>query len=240
MWPYVDKRRCGSGSSRATRCIPPPRAELRQGPPPSTRSTTRSGSSIHCGARRARGREVAPGLVGRGLDEIGAASATHSSRGRNEVMYHVGRPGHERTMDGPQAWRIDGPQRTPTSAPSSARLAMPVVGIRPPSPDHANAGSSSCVAPSRPALLHPHAKRIIAASWPARSSRSWTRGWSTHRVHGDYWLPRTRQRGRGLRPWPRSSRRGAGGLEYARRGRYWRPVHGRRPIRPGSQPSRRS
>ena len=71
-----------------------------------------------------------------------AASARRFLEGRrNEVMYHVGRPGHERHMDRVlKAWGIDGHNSHTNVCSSSARLGYALWrGYDRPSPDHANA-----------------------------------------------------------------------------------------------------
>src|SRR5215510_4359510 len=58
------------------------------------------------------------------LDEIGGRIRKAFLEGRrNEVMYHVGRPGHERTMDRIlKAWGIDGHNSHTNVCSASARL----------------------------------------------------------------------------------------------------------------------
>ncbi len=76
------------------------------------------------------------------LDDIGARirKAIDEDR-RNEVMYHVGRPGHERHMDRVlQAWGIDGHNSHTNICSSAARLGYALwLGSDRPSPDHAHA-----------------------------------------------------------------------------------------------------
>jgi len=76
------------------------------------------------------------------LEEIGGRIRRAFLEGRrNEVLYHVGRPGHERTMDRIlKAWGIDGHNSHTNVCSSSARLGYALwSGYDRPSPDHANA-----------------------------------------------------------------------------------------------------
>jgi len=76
------------------------------------------------------------------LDEIGGRIRKAFLEGRqSEVMYHVGRPGHERTMDRVlKAWGIDGHNSHTNVCSASARLGYALwSGYDRPSPDHANA-----------------------------------------------------------------------------------------------------
>ena len=148
-----------SASSRATRCTRPraaataPRARPRinqiDDPErilyPLKRAGARGGGQVGArhlgrGARRHRRR----------------ASARRSSRAaRNEVMYHVGRPGHERHMDRVlQAWGIDGHNCHTNVCSASARLGLRAVDAATtgPAPTTRTRASSCCSRPtSRPA-----------------------------------------------------------------------------------------
>ena len=81
------------------------------------------------------------------------------------MMYHVGRPGHERAMDRVlKAWGIDGRNSTPTSCSASARLGYALwCGYDRPSPDHARARFILLLSSHLEAghYFNPHAQRII-------------------------------------------------------------------------------
>jgi hypothetical protein len=100
------------------------------------------------------------------LDEIGGRIRKAFLEGRrNEVMYHVGRPGHERVMDRIlKAWRIDGHNSHTNVCSASARLGYALwSGYDRPSPDHANARFILLLSSHLEAghYFNPHAQRII-------------------------------------------------------------------------------
>jgi len=86
---------------------------------------------------------------------------------RNEIMYHVGRPGEdgfvERTL---QAWGIDGHNSHTNVCSSSARLGYALwMGFDRPSPDHANADYILLLSAHLETghYFNPHAQRITEA-----------------------------------------------------------------------------
>ena len=84
---------------------------------------------------------------------------------RDEVMYHVGRPGHERAMDRVlKAWGIDGHNSHTNVCSSSARLGYALwSGYDRPSPDHANARVILLLSSHLESghYFNPHAQRIV-------------------------------------------------------------------------------
>ena len=125
-----------------------------------------------------------------------AASARRSSEGRrNEVMYHVGRPGRGRLRRARPAGLGRRRPQLHTNICSSgarARLRASGCGFDRPSPDHANAR----VHPA--ALLAPRDRATTSTRTPSGSSRASRRGAKlvvstracrTPRRMADYWLP---------------------------------------------------
>jgi anaerobic selenocysteine-containing dehydrogenase len=100
------------------------------------------------------------------LEEIGARIRRAFQEGRrNEVMYHVGRPGHERTMDRIlKAWGIDGHNSHTNVCSASARLGYALwSGYDRPSPDHAQARFILLLSSHLESghYFNPHAQRIV-------------------------------------------------------------------------------
>jgi anaerobic selenocysteine-containing dehydrogenase len=100
------------------------------------------------------------------LDEIGGRIRRAFLEGRRrEVMYHVGRPGHERTMDRVlKAWGIDGHNSHTNVCSASARLGYALwSGYDRPSPDHARARVILLLSAHLESghYFNPHAQRII-------------------------------------------------------------------------------
>ena len=102
------------------------------------------------------------------LDDIAGRirKALDEKRG-NEVMYHVGRPGHEAFMERLlQAWGIDGHNSHTNICSSSARLGYQMTfGFDRPSPDYENAQLMLLVSAHLESghYFNPHAQRIIDA-----------------------------------------------------------------------------
>jgi anaerobic selenocysteine-containing dehydrogenase len=84
---------------------------------------------------------------------------------RNEIMYHVGRPGHDGYMDRVlQSWGIDGHNSHTNVCSASARLGYALWhGADRPSPDHANARFILLISSHLETghYFNPHAQRII-------------------------------------------------------------------------------
>ena len=143
--------------SRAAAAAPAPRASSRR-----TRSRIPIASSIRCSATGARG----DGRVG--ARDVGRGARRHRRRAsarrfvegrRDEMMYHVGRPGEDgyanRVL---QAWGVDGHNSHTNVCSSSARLGHFLwTGDDRPSPDYANARDhpAALVAPRDRPLLQP-------------------------------------------------------------------------------------
>src|SRR4029453_14017487 len=112
---------------------------------------------------------------------------------RNEVMYHVGRPGHERTMDRIlKAWRIDGHNSHTNVCSSSARLGYVLwSGYDRPSPDHANARFILLLSSHLEAghYFNPHAQRIIEGKLAGAKLAVMDPRLSNTASRADYWLP---------------------------------------------------
>jgi len=128
------------------------------------------------------------------LDEIGGRirKAFLENR-RNEVMYHVGRPGHERTMDRIlKAWRIDGHNSHTNVCSASARLGYALwSGYDRPSPDHANARFILLLSAHLEAghYFNPHAQRIIDGKLAGAKLAVMDPRLSNTASMADFWLP---------------------------------------------------
>jgi anaerobic selenocysteine-containing dehydrogenase len=128
------------------------------------------------------------------LDEIGARIRKAFLGGRrNEVMYHVGRPGHERTMDRVlKAWGIDGHNSHTNVCSASARLGYALwSGYDRPSPDHANARFILLLSSHLEAghYFNPHAQRIIEGKLAGAKLAVMDPRLSNTASMADYWLP---------------------------------------------------
>jgi len=102
------------------------------------------------------------------LDAIAAPIRQAIVEGRRtEVMYHVGRPGHDGYMDRVlQAWGVDGHNSHTNVCSSAARLGYALwQGSDRPSPDHANAKFILLLSSHLETghYFNPHAQRIIEA-----------------------------------------------------------------------------
>jgi anaerobic selenocysteine-containing dehydrogenase len=111
----------------------------------------------------------------------------------NEVMYHVGRPGHERTMDRVlKAWGIDGHNSHTNVCSASARLGYALwSGYDRPSPDHANARFILLLSSHLEAghYFNPHAQRIIEGKLAGAKLAVMDPRLSNTASRADYWLP---------------------------------------------------
>jgi anaerobic selenocysteine-containing dehydrogenase len=100
------------------------------------------------------------------LDTIGTriGRALREDR-RTEVMYHVGRPGHDGAMDRVlKAWGVDGHNSHTNVCSSGARVGYALTcGIDRPSPDYANAKTVLLLSAHLESghYFNPHAQRII-------------------------------------------------------------------------------
>ncbi len=100
------------------------------------------------------------------LDDIAARIRAALDDGRtNEIMYHVGRPGHENFMERLLgAWGIDGHNSHTNVCSSSARLGYQLTfGYDRPSPDHENARLVLLLSSHLESghYFNPHAQRIV-------------------------------------------------------------------------------
>ena len=128
------------------------------------------------------------------LDEIGGRIRKAFLEGRrNEVMYHVGRPGHERTMDRIlKAWGIDGHNSHTNVCSASARLGYALwTGYDRPSPDHANARFILLLSSHLESghYFNPHAQRIIDGKLAGAKLAVMDPRLSNTASLADYWLP---------------------------------------------------
>jgi anaerobic selenocysteine-containing dehydrogenase len=86
---------------------------------------------------------------------------------RNEIVYHVGRPGHDGTMERIlQSWGLDGHNSHTNICSSAARLGYGLwFGFDRPSPDHANARFILLISSHLETghYFNPHAQRIMDA-----------------------------------------------------------------------------
>jgi anaerobic selenocysteine-containing dehydrogenase len=128
------------------------------------------------------------------LEEIGGRIRRAFLDGRrNEVMYHVGRPGHERTMDRVlKAWGIDGHNSHTNVCSSSARLGYALwSGYDRPSPDHANARFILLLSAHLESghYFNPHAQRIVEGKLAGAKLAVMDPRLSNTASMADFWLP---------------------------------------------------
>jgi anaerobic selenocysteine-containing dehydrogenase len=128
------------------------------------------------------------------LGEIGGRIRAAFLEGRrNEVMYHVGRPGHERTMDRIlKAWGIDGHNSHTNVCSSAARLGYALwSGYDRPSPDHANARFILLLSSHLESghYFNPHAQRIVEGKLAGAKLAVMDPRLSNTASVADYWLP---------------------------------------------------
>jgi anaerobic selenocysteine-containing dehydrogenase len=128
------------------------------------------------------------------LDDIGGRVRRALLEGRrNEVMYHVGRPGHERAMDRVlKAWGIDGHNSHTNVCSSGARLGYALwSGHDRPSPDHANARFILLLSAHLEAghYFNPHAQRIMEGKLGGAKLAVMDPRLSNTASQADYWLP---------------------------------------------------
>jgi anaerobic selenocysteine-containing dehydrogenase len=128
------------------------------------------------------------------LDDIGVRIRKAFLEGRrHEVMYHVGRPGHERAMDRVlKAWGIDGHNSHTNVCSASARLGYALwSGYDRPSPDHANARFILLLSSHLEAghYFNPHAQRIVEGKLAGAKLAVMDPRLSNTASRADYWLP---------------------------------------------------
>ncbi len=111
---------------------------------------------------------------------------------RTEVMYHVGRPGHDGYMDRVlQAWGVDGHNSHTNVCSSGARLGYTLwQGADRPSPDHANSRFMLLISAHLETghYFNPHAQRIIEGKLSGAKICVIDTRLSNTASRADYWL----------------------------------------------------
>lgn len=128
------------------------------------------------------------------LDEIAARLRLALIEGRQkEVMYHVGRPGHERYAERVlKAWGIDGHNSHTNVCSASARLGYQLwTGSDRPSPDHANARFILLLSAHLETghYFNPHAQRIMEAKNNGAKLAVMDPRLSNTASMADFWMP---------------------------------------------------
>ncbi len=112
---------------------------------------------------------------------------------RDEVMYHVGRPGHDGYMERVLgAWGVDGHNSHTNVCSSSARFGYHIwSGIDRPSPDHANARFILLISSHLETghYFNPQAQRIIEGKMKGAKLAVMDPRLSNTASMADYWLP---------------------------------------------------
>ncbi|HET7421364.1 MAG TPA: molybdopterin-dependent oxidoreductase [Candidatus Dormibacteraeota bacterium] len=145
------------------------------------------------GGKRGEGRWVQVSWD-QALDDIAGRIRKAITEGRrNEVMYHVGRPGEdgftERVLD---AWGIDGHNSHTNICSSAGRAGYHFwMGLDRPSPDHANARVILLISSHLEAghYFNPHAQRVIEAKQRGAKLIVMDTRLSNTATHADHWLP---------------------------------------------------
>ena len=128
------------------------------------------------------------------LDVFGRriAAALREDR-RTEVMYHVGRPGHDGTMERIlQAWGVDGHNSHTNVCSSSARVGYTFMcGGDRPSPDYAHAKTILLLSSHLESghYFNPHAQRIIEGKQKGAKLIVMDPRFSNTASKADLWLP---------------------------------------------------
>lgn len=128
------------------------------------------------------------------LDEIAARirKALEEKR-NNEIVYHVGRPGHEGYMDRVlRAWGVDGHNSHTNICSAGARFGYALWhGYDRPSPDHANADFILLVSAHLESghYFNPHAQRIIEGLMDGAELAVMDPRLSNTASVADHWLP---------------------------------------------------
>lgn len=112
---------------------------------------------------------------------------------RNEVVYHVGRPGHEGFIDRVlQAWGVDGHNSHTNICSAGARFGYAIwQGYDRPSPDHANAQFILLISAHLESghYFNPHAQRIIEGMMNGAKLAVMDTRLSNTASMADYWMP---------------------------------------------------
>jgi anaerobic selenocysteine-containing dehydrogenase len=128
------------------------------------------------------------------LDDIAAKIrvALQEDR-RNEVVYHVGRPGHEGFIDRIlQAWGVDGHNSHTNICSAGARFGYAIwQGADRPSPDHGNAQFIFLISAHLESghYFNPHAQRIIEGMMNGAKLAVMDTRLSNTASMADYWMP---------------------------------------------------
>ena len=128
------------------------------------------------------------------LDDIaGKIRAALLEEKRNEVVYHVGRPGHEGFIDRIlQAWGVDGHNSHTNICSSGARAGYAFwQNFDRPSPDHANARFILLISAHLESghYFNPHAQRIIEGLMAGAKMAVMDPRLSNTASMADYWMP---------------------------------------------------
>jgi anaerobic selenocysteine-containing dehydrogenase len=112
---------------------------------------------------------------------------------RNEVVYHVGRPGHEGFIDRVlQAWGVDGHNSHTNICSAGARFGYAIwQGYDRPSPDHANARFILLISSHLESghYFNPHAQRIVEGLMNGAKMCVMDTRLSNTASMADYWMP---------------------------------------------------
>jgi anaerobic selenocysteine-containing dehydrogenase len=128
------------------------------------------------------------------LDDIaGKIRAALIEKRNNEVVYHVGRPGHEGFIDRIlQAWGVDGHNSHTNICSAGARFGYAIwQGFDRPSPDHANAQFILLISAHLESghYFNPHAQRIIEGMMKGAKLAVMDTRLSNTASMADYWMP---------------------------------------------------
>lgn len=128
------------------------------------------------------------------LDEIaGRIRKALREQRNNEIVYHVGRPGHEGYMDRIlKAWGVDGHNSHTNICSSGARFGYAIwQGYDRPSPDHANAKFILLISAHLESghYFNPHAQRIVEGMMSGAKLAVMDVRLSNTAASADYWLP---------------------------------------------------
>lgn len=128
------------------------------------------------------------------MDDIAAKIRTALEEDRrNEVVYHVGRPGHEGFIDRIlQAWGVDGHNSHTNICSSGARFGYAIwQGADRPSPDHGNAQFILLISAHLESghYFNPHAQRIIEGMMNGAKLAVMDTRLSNTASMADYWMP---------------------------------------------------
>ena len=112
---------------------------------------------------------------------------------RNEIVYHVGRPGHEGYIDRVlQAWGVDGHNSHTNICSAGARFGYAIWhGFDRPSPDHANAKFILLISAHLESghYFNPHAQRILEGMMNGAKLAVMDPRLSNTASMADYWMP---------------------------------------------------